>query len=288
MKDMLRARSRILALAAVSWSFALVFACGDDGGGGGSSSAPDGGSSNGGEGGATDGGSGGDGSSAEGGKTCASSAPFTDDFENEAKLGECWDGLVVSGPGAAGHVAELSNALGDKQGTVFHLLLKGTQAAPSNAEAYLKKTFTPPIAAPSRVAYRWRVDKLADLGTDGDKGYTAIAVRYQYKDGAGTKEATANVFIGVEGANVNPYLEKPDGHVPIHELETKTWHLSELELRGTTLKIRTDQADAFTRTAPLAGEAAALLELRIGVVAIDAVTADWELRYDDVAADRAP
>src|SRR4029079_19503156 len=99
----------------------------------------------------------------------------------------------------------------------------------------------------------------------------------------------ANVYVGVEGtSNVNPYLEKPDGHVPIHELETKTWHVSELTLRGATVTIRSDQSDASERTAPLAGEATELLEVRVGVVAIDAVTADWELRYDDVKIDVAP
>lgn len=283
------ARSRILAfvLLGASAALGLSTACGDDGGGDGPSAPADGGSIPPGEGGSRDGGGGGDGA-AEGGRACAATAPFADDFENKAKLDECWDGLVTSGPGAAGSVAELSSALADKQGSVFRLSLKGAQAAPSNAEAYLKKTFAPPVGAPARFAYRWRVDRIADLGTDGDKGYTAVAVRYQYKDGAATKEAVANVFIGVEGPNVNPYLEKPDGHVPIHELETKTWHVSELELRGTTLTIRTDQTDAFARTAPLAGEASALLEIRVGVVAIDAVTADWELYYDDVKVDRAP
>lgn len=262
---------------------ALAVACGDDASSGdasdASADAPP----------TDDGGGDAGGDANEGGRACATTAPFADDFEGKTKPDECWDGLVLSGPGAAGAVAELSDALGDKQKTAFRLLLKASDAAASNAEAYLKKSFAPPIAAPARFAYRWRVDQLPDLGNDGDKGYTAVAVRYQYKDGAATKDAVANVYIGVEGtSNVNPYLEKPDGHVPIHELETKTWHLSELELRGTTVTIKSDQSDAFVRTAPLAGEATALLEVRIGVVAIDAVTADWELRYDDVKADRAP
>src|SRR5205085_10642235 len=101
----------------------------------------------------------------EGGRACAKTVPFADDFENKAKLDECWDGLVVTGGGT--NVTELSNALGDKQGTVFHLLLNGA------TEAYLKKTFTPAAPAPAALSYRWRVDKIGAPGTDGDKGFTA-------------------------------------------------------------------------------------------------------------------